>query len=115
MTKTTEKTVFIPAIDIQHAAIKIVGDSPLIVHKWSEKAKKEILDMMRCRRIVGVPEPGRNQCKNHCRFFSNFCCQFYFRQIFNCFDNIFRPRKRDAMRVCGHFRRLRITSLIFGL
>lgn len=36
--------VMIPAINIQTATIKIVGDSPLIVHKWSEKAKKEILD-----------------------------------------------------------------------
>lgn len=55
------------------------------------------------------------QCQNHCRFFSNFCCQFYFHQIFNCFDNIFRSRKRDTMRVCGHFRRPHFTSLIFGL
>ena len=36
--------VSITAINIQHATIKLVGDSPLIVHKWSEKAKKEILD-----------------------------------------------------------------------
>ena len=55
------------------------------------------------------------QCQNHSRFFSNFCCQFYFHQIFNCFDNIFRSRKRDTMRVCGHFRRPHFTSLIFGL
>lgn len=43
--KTTETAeVIIPAIDICMATIKVVGDSPLIVHKWSEKAKKEILD-----------------------------------------------------------------------
>lgn len=39
-----EKEVIIPAISIQTAMIKIVGDSPLIMHKWSEKAKKEMLD-----------------------------------------------------------------------
>lgn len=39
-----EETVSIPAINIQQAIIKVVGDSSLIVHKWSEKAKKEILD-----------------------------------------------------------------------
>ena len=39
---TTE--VIIPAINIQYASIHVVGDSPLIVHKWAEKAKKEILD-----------------------------------------------------------------------
>lgn len=44
MATKKETTVFIPAINIQHATIKLVGDSPLIVHKWSEKAKKEILD-----------------------------------------------------------------------
>lgn len=42
--KTTERIVEIPAIDIQTATIKVVGDSALIVHKWSEKAKKEMLD-----------------------------------------------------------------------
>ena len=39
-----EETVSIPAINIQQAIIKVVGDSALIMHKWSEKAKKEILD-----------------------------------------------------------------------
>ena len=39
-----EKEVIIPAINIQTAVIKVVGDSPLIMHKWSEKAKKEMLD-----------------------------------------------------------------------
>ena len=44
-TKKTDVTeIVIPAINIQTATIKVVGDSPLIVHKWSEKAKKEILD-----------------------------------------------------------------------
>lgn len=47
-TKTTKaavnEVVEIPALDIKIANIRIVGDSPLIMHKWSEKAKKEILD-----------------------------------------------------------------------
>lgn len=42
--KKNEENITIPAINIQHATIKVVGDSPLIMHKWSEKAKKEILD-----------------------------------------------------------------------
>lgn len=41
---TDVQNVIIPAIDIRTATIKVVGDSPLIVHKWSEKAKREILD-----------------------------------------------------------------------
>lgn len=44
-TKTNnEQVITIPALDIRTATVKIVGDSPLIMHKWSEKAKKEILD-----------------------------------------------------------------------
>ena len=39
-----KEEVVIPAINICHATIKVVGDTPLIMHKWSEKAKKEILD-----------------------------------------------------------------------
>ena len=42
-TKKTE-TIVIPAINTRRATITIIGDSPLIVHKWSEKARKEILD-----------------------------------------------------------------------
>lgn len=34
----------IPAIHIEKAIIKVVGDSPLIMHKWSEKAKREMLE-----------------------------------------------------------------------
>ena len=34
----------IPAIEISSFELTLVGDSPLIVHAWSEKAKKEILD-----------------------------------------------------------------------
>lgn len=43
-TKKNETEIIIPAINLKRATIKIVGDSPLITHKWSEKAKKEILD-----------------------------------------------------------------------
>jgi hypothetical protein len=43
--KATDRAeIIIPAINIQYADITVAGDSPLIVHKWSEKAKKEILD-----------------------------------------------------------------------
>lgn len=36
--------VQLPPIDIRHMTIDVVGDSPLISHKWSEKAKKQMLD-----------------------------------------------------------------------
>jgi hypothetical protein len=34
----------IPKIDVRQAQIRLVGDSPLISHAWSEKAKKQMLD-----------------------------------------------------------------------
>lgn len=47
MKKTDEKQtaveIALPQIEIHRMKI-LVGDSPLIVHKWSEKAKKEMLD-----------------------------------------------------------------------
>lgn len=43
--KAVENTVVeIPAIDIRSITLRVVGDTPLICHKWSEKAKKEIRD-----------------------------------------------------------------------
>lgn len=42
--KTTEQVVDIPAINIKKFQITLVGDSPLIVHRFAEKARKELLD-----------------------------------------------------------------------
>jgi hypothetical protein len=36
--------ISLPPIDIAQVAFTLVGDSPLIVHAWSEKAKKQMLD-----------------------------------------------------------------------
>lgn len=45
-TKKTEEVVQIKALNNKEVKIRIVGDTPLIVHAWSEKAKKEMLDKM---------------------------------------------------------------------
>lgn len=44
--KTTTESVAIeiPQLKMETAIIHVKGDTPLIVHKWSEKAKKEIRD-----------------------------------------------------------------------
>ena len=44
MAKKEEQIISIKPLDIQRVNIRIVGDSPLIVHAWSEKAKKMMLD-----------------------------------------------------------------------
>ncbi len=36
--------VVIPAMTLRTMTVRLVGDSPLIVHAWSEKAKREMLD-----------------------------------------------------------------------
>lgn len=43
-TKKEETVISIRPLDIKMVPIKIVGDTPLIVHAWSEKAKKMMLD-----------------------------------------------------------------------
>ena len=42
--KTEGNVVEIRPLDIKKVKIKIVGDSPLIVHAWSEKAKRMMLE-----------------------------------------------------------------------
>ena len=45
--KKTANQVSIPAIDIRRGVIVLQGDSPLVVHAWSAKARQEILDKQR--------------------------------------------------------------------
>lgn len=40
----TETVVTLPPLRIETMAVTLIGDTPLIVHRWSEKAKKQMLD-----------------------------------------------------------------------
>ena len=46
MTKksTTAEILEIKPIEIQKTTVRIIGDTPLIMHAWSEKAKREMLE-----------------------------------------------------------------------
>lgn len=44
MATKTQEILEIRPIEIQKATIRIVGDTPLIMHAWSEKAKREMLE-----------------------------------------------------------------------
>lgn len=57
--KTDSEVISIRPIDIRTAQLRIVGDTPLIVHAWSEKAKKMMLDAMQGKK-VGTQKPKRN-------------------------------------------------------
>lgn len=37
-------TITLPRLNIQRITIRVIGDSPLIMHKWSDKAKRMMLD-----------------------------------------------------------------------
>lgn len=54
--------VEIPRINVQRAQIRLIGDSALIMHKWSEKAKKEMLDkqMKRAKTAKEAKDPERD-------------------------------------------------------
>lgn len=43
MSKATS-TIELPPLNIQTVQFLLIGDSPLIVHAWSEKAKRQMLD-----------------------------------------------------------------------
>ena len=58
-TKKDNEVIEIRPIDIRKAQLRIVGDTPLIVHAWSEKAKKMMLDTMQGK-TKGKQKPMRN-------------------------------------------------------
>ena len=42
--KTEPVEIQIPQVTIKNLEITLVGDSPLLMHRWSDKAKKQMLD-----------------------------------------------------------------------
>lgn len=50
--------ITIPPLAIRNLQLTLIGDSPLIVHKWSEKAKKEMLDKHMMK--VKAPKTARD-------------------------------------------------------
>lgn len=61
-TTPVEEPVQALAIDKRTVRIRLVGDSPLICHKWSEKAKKEMLDkqMKKAKTAKVAKDPVRD-------------------------------------------------------
>ena len=42
--KKKEESIVVTPLELKKVEVTIVGDTPLIMHKWSEKAKKEMRD-----------------------------------------------------------------------
>lgn len=53
MATATKTTIDLPALVREHFAIEIVGDSPLISHAWSQKAKQMILNKQQKKATLG--------------------------------------------------------------
>lgn len=56
--KKTE-TVEIKPIEIKQVTLRIEGDTPIIMHAWSEKAKKMMLDAQ-----MGLAKGKKKEAKN---------------------------------------------------
>lgn len=65
-TPTNSKQIELPRLRIQRAKITLVGDSPLISHKWSEKAKRSMLDkqMKKAKTAKEAKDPWRDFCES---------------------------------------------------
>ena len=57
--KATTEVIEIRPIEIKKVTIRIVGDTPLIMHAWSEKAKRMMLEAQ-----MGVAKGKRKEAKN---------------------------------------------------
>jgi len=57
-----EEPIVLPRLNIQEMRITLIGDSPLICHAWSEKAKKQILDKQqkKARQARAAKDPQRD-------------------------------------------------------
>jgi hypothetical protein len=62
MAKVKEQFVELKPINLQRTIIELVGDSSLIVHAWSAKAKKEMLDkqMKKAKTAKAAKDPERD-------------------------------------------------------
>lgn len=61
-TPPKETAIVLPRLDLQSLEITLVGDSALIVHAWSEKAKKQMLDkqMKRATQAREAKDPQKD-------------------------------------------------------
>lgn len=65
-TKKTDTMIEIRPLDIQRIPLTIVGDTPLIVHAWSEKAKRMMLEAQ-----MGLSKGKKKEFKNPVEDFIN--------------------------------------------
>lgn len=59
-------SITIPPLNIQTMEIKLVGDSPVICHRWSDKARKEMLgkQMKQAKQGKEAKDPFQDFCES---------------------------------------------------
>jgi len=62
MMAASTTTVVLPPLQIETVNVTLIGDTPLIVHRWSEKAKKQMLDKQMKKATAGkeAKDPERD-------------------------------------------------------
>ena len=65
-TKKTVETIEIKPVEIAEVNVRIVSDTPLIMHRWSVKAKREILDkeMGKAKKAREIKRPVNDFCRS---------------------------------------------------
>ncbi|MCZ2076564.1 MAG: hypothetical protein LC130_16400 [Bryobacterales bacterium] len=60
--QTTTEVIELPPLNIKMASVTLIGDSPLICHAWSSKAKKEMLDkqMKKAKQAKEAKDPQKD-------------------------------------------------------
>ena len=67
-TKKTVETIEIKPMDVVIVDVRIVGDTPLLMHRWSEKAKRQMLeDMTNTGPTPKRPREPKNPMDEFCR------------------------------------------------
>ena len=63
--KKEQNGIVIPEIDFQMMKITVVGDSPIIIHKWDEKAKRMMLEKQMKKATKGkeAKDPWMDFCR----------------------------------------------------
>lgn len=63
---SADNVIELPKLNLQTISITLIGDSPLIVHAWSKKAKGEMLDkqMKKAKAAKEAKDPWRDFCES---------------------------------------------------
>lgn len=67
--KTGTVELTIPKMELHTMRIRLVGDSPLVVHAWAEKAKKQMQDKQ-----AGTPSKGKEKRDPKADFLGSLYC-----------------------------------------